>query len=96
MATIMRLQLSLSGRCLQCLVQGKKPAARRVFYWVNRIGMRTIVYIDGYNLYYSILRQSRYKWLDMVKLFSAHILHAQDPKETLHNSSFCVLTVSQG
>ena len=31
--------------------------------------MKTIVYVDGYNLYYSILRQSRYKWLDMVKLF---------------------------
>ena len=50
--------------------------------------MRTSVYIDGYNLYYSILRQSRYKWLDMVKLFSDHILHAQDPKLNLIGVKF--------
>jgi uncharacterized LabA/DUF88 family protein len=50
--------------------------------------MRTIVYIDGYNLYYSALRQSRYKWLDMVKLFSAHILHAQDPTLNLIRLKF--------
>jgi hypothetical protein len=50
--------------------------------------MRTIVYIDGYNLYYSILRQSRYKWLDMVKLFSDHILHAQDPNLNLIGLKF--------
>ena len=50
--------------------------------------MKTIVYIDGYNLYYSILRQSRYKWLDMVKLFSEHVLHAQDPKMNLIGLKF--------
>jgi len=27
-------------------------------------GMRTTVYIDGFNLYYSALKNSRYKWLD--------------------------------
>lgn len=26
---------------------------------------KTIVYIDGYNLYYSMLTGSRYKWLDL-------------------------------
>ena len=50
--------------------------------------MKTIVYIDGYNLYYGILRQSRYKWLDMVKLFSEHVLHVQDPKMNLIGLKF--------
>lgn len=50
--------------------------------------MRTIVYIDGYNLYYSVLRQSRYKWLDMVKLFREHILHAQDTQLNLIGLKF--------
>ena len=56
----MRSQLSLSGRCLQRIVQGKKPAARRVFYWAHRIVMRTIVYIDGYNLYYRLTQQAHW------------------------------------
>ena len=50
--------------------------------------MKTIVYVDGYNLYYSILRQSRYKWLGMVKLFSEHVLHVQDPKMNLIGLKF--------
>jgi len=32
--------------------------------------MKTTLYIDGYNLYYGVLRSSSYKWLDVVKLFS--------------------------
>lgn len=40
--------------------------------------MKAIVFVDGYNLYYSRLRHSQYKWLDLVKLFEA-ILRAQDP-----------------
>ncbi len=36
--------------------------------------MRTIVYIDGYNLYYGLLRKSKLKWLDIVTLFEKHVL----------------------
>lgn len=36
-----------------------------------------IVYVDGYNLYYSALRGTAYKWLDLVKLFDL-ILEAQE------------------
>lgn len=36
--------------------------------------MRTIVYVDGYNLYYGLLRKSRYKWLDLYALFADHVL----------------------
>ena len=31
--------------------------------------MRTSVYVDGFNLYYGSLKNSPYKWLDLLKLF---------------------------
>jgi uncharacterized LabA/DUF88 family protein len=40
---------------------------------------RAIAYIDGYNLYYSRLRGTPYKWLDLVALFREHILKSQIP-----------------
>lgn len=40
---------------------------------------KTIVYIDGYNLYYSRLKNTPYKWLDIVTLFRDQILKPQDP-----------------
>ncbi len=45
-------------------------------------GIRTSVYIDGYNLYYGRLRHSEHKWLDVVRLFES-LLKAQDPGATL-------------
>lgn len=36
--------------------------------------LKTIVYIDGYNLYYGLLRKSSYKWLDIHALFNNGIL----------------------
>ena len=42
-------------------------------FWDGKI-IKTIVYIDGYNLYYGLLRKSKMKWLDIVKLFSECIL----------------------
>jgi uncharacterized LabA/DUF88 family protein len=32
------------------------------------------VYVDGYNLYYGLLRRSPYKWLDLHALFANHVL----------------------
>jgi len=40
--------------------------------------MDTIVYIDGYNLFYGRLRGTNYKWLDIFKLFET-IAHIQNP-----------------
>ena len=40
--------------------------------------MKTTIYIDGYNLYYGALRNTAYKWLDIVQLFSG-ICHIQNP-----------------
>ena len=37
--------------------------------------MRTIAYIDGYNLYYGLLRKSQYKWLDVYALFRDQALN---------------------
>jgi uncharacterized LabA/DUF88 family protein len=40
--------------------------------------IKTIVYIDGYNLYYSCLKDTSFKWLDIPKLFE-RILKDQNP-----------------
>jgi len=39
--------------------------------------MRTIVYVDGFNLYYGCLKNSPYKWLNLNSLFS-QILGSQN------------------
>lgn len=36
--------------------------------------MRTVVYVDGYNLYYGLLRKSKFKWLDLFALFRDYVL----------------------
>jgi hypothetical protein len=41
---------------------------------------QTMVYIDGFNLYYGMLRRSPYKWLDVVKLFTDPIPEAPQLK----------------
>ena len=50
-----------------------------VFSFVALILMRTTIYIDGYNLYYSRLKGTQYKWLDITTLFRERILRPQDP-----------------
>ena len=45
--------------------------------------MKTIVYVDGYNLYFSRLKYSNYKWLDIYSLFEKQILHPQNPASEL-------------
>lgn len=44
--------------------------------------MKTMIYIDGYNLFYGCLKHTGDKWLDLHKLFFCHIVHAQEPKST--------------
>lgn len=36
--------------------------------------LRTRVYVDGYNLYYGCLKNTHFKWLDLLPLFEQHIL----------------------
>lgn len=45
--------------------------------------MRTVVYIDGYNLYYGCLKHTKHKWLDIHKLFFEHIIKTQSPRATI-------------
>ena len=40
--------------------------------------LKTILYIDGFNLYYGAVKGTPHKWLDVVKLFSS-ICHEQNP-----------------
>ncbi len=44
--------------------------------------MDTIIYIDGYNLYYGRLRHTSYKWLDPFELFQT-ILKVQNPSSNI-------------
>lgn len=41
--------------------------------------MKTIIYVDGYNLFYGCLKHSGDKWLDLWKLLADRIVHAQNP-----------------
>jgi hypothetical protein len=36
--------------------------------------MKTVVYVDGFNLYYGLLRGTAFKWLDLFGLFQDHVL----------------------
>ena len=36
--------------------------------------MCNVIYVDGFNLYYSVLRRTNLKWLDLVALFRDHVL----------------------
>lgn len=44
--------------------------------------MRTIAYVDGYNLYHGRLKHTSFKWLDVRELI-ASIFHIQDPSSDL-------------
>ena len=49
--------------------------------------MDTIVYIDGYNLYYGCLRDSAYKWLDVVSIVDT-ICKIQNPDARLIQAKY--------
>jgi uncharacterized LabA/DUF88 family protein len=36
-----------------------------------------VVYVDGYNLYYGLLRRTKLKWLDLFALFRDHVLGSE-------------------
>jgi len=55
--------------------------------------LRTRVYIDGYNFYYGCLRQTPYKWLDLLPLFERHILPSALVRDTAgHTRESALLT----
>lgn len=45
--------------------------------------MKTICYVDGFNLFYGCLKHSQDKWLDLFHLINNQILHSQSPQSDL-------------
>lgn len=70
---------SLRGVIRLAWLRAKRPPIMVVFSFLAFKLTRTIVYIDGYNLYYSRLKGTPYKWLDIAALFRDQILRPQDP-----------------
>jgi len=66
--------------------------------------MRTIIYVDGFNLYYSALKRTPYKWLDLkavfqkilaphhdivkIKYFTARVSGMTDPKQPIRQQTY--------
>lgn len=63
-------------------LEARKPPLWRFFHFQGQETLKTIVYVDGYNLYFSRLKKSPYKWLDLFKLYT-QILHPQNPATEL-------------
>ena len=62
------------------MLLGRQAASGRLCH-IQRSILRTIVYVDGYNLYYGLLRNSPYKWLNLFKLFQEYVLKDADVLE---------------
>jgi uncharacterized LabA/DUF88 family protein len=50
--------------------------------------MKTVVYIDGFNLYYGCLKHTPHKWLDLVKLFERILNEQCEQTDSLHIKFF--------
>jgi hypothetical protein len=49
--------------------------------------MKTIIYVDGFNLFYGCLKHTDDKWLDLVRLFE-DLLYTQDTQSQLLKIKF--------
>ena len=58
------------------MLLGRQAALGRLCHFWS-VSVRTIVYVDGYNLYYGLLRRSPHKWLDLYALFANHVLDSK-------------------
>lgn len=50
--------------------------------------MKTIIYVDGYNLFYDCLKHSEDKWLDLQELLFKRIVIPQSPSSELLKIKF--------
>ena len=50
---------------------GAEPGEIPALAFQGGVVMRAIVYIDGFNLYYGLLRHSPHKWLNLEKFVKA-------------------------
>jgi hypothetical protein len=72
----------------------KKPA--KAGFFVSRDGklVRTAFFVDGYNLYYGLLRGSPHKWLDLSALLDS-ILRVQEPSASLDSVHYFTALISK-
>jgi uncharacterized LabA/DUF88 family protein len=54
--------------------------------------MKTAIYIDGYNLYYGVLKHSAYKWLNVYTLFEALVKENDPLCQLVHCGFYTSLT----
>jgi uncharacterized LabA/DUF88 family protein len=67
---------------------GRKDRRKAVFSFVlSGFHVKTAVYIDGYNLYYGRLRNTDFKWLDVVRL-AADVLNNQNPETSVESVKY--------
>jgi type III restriction enzyme len=50
--------------------------------------MRTIIYIDGFNLYKAALSKTPHKWLDLRRLFADHVIPTAEPRSSVTKIKF--------
>lgn len=71
------------------LLGAKKPSFVAVFSCLDHgVGMRTTIYVDGFNLYFGCLKRSDDKWLDLRALLFDAIVIPQHPHATLTQIKF--------
>ena len=66
---------------------GRKNHLLGGFFILEIRSLKTIIYIDGYNLYYGALHGSPYKWLDIVKLCEL-VCKEQNPSSNIITVKF--------
>lgn len=54
--------------------------------------MRTAFFVDGYNLFYGLLADTPYKWLNLRSLLS-HIVHIENPSSTIASIDYFTSSV---
>ncbi|GAA3954385.1 hypothetical protein GCM10022278_11370 [Allohahella marinimesophila] len=54
--------------------------------------MRTACFVDGYNLFYGLLAETHFKWLNLPSLMT-HILHVENPDSSLVSVNFFTSSV---
>lgn len=51
--------------------------------------MKTVVYVDGFNLYYGALKGTPYRWLDLAKLYNVML-----PRDDIHQIKYFTALVT--
>ena len=69
-------------------LRAKRLPQGGLFTFWHSILIKTNIYIDGYNLYYSRLKGTAFKWLDLVALFRDQIMMQQDTNAQILSIKF--------